>query len=151
MELVADVRHRRLVDDPALLCVDHGDEVAQVDGLAVGVDDLGLAERDGDGLVAGDLADHGGDLALLADITRAAGGPEDLAEHIGHANTARHAAELWDQAGLLPAAGRELCARAARVLSRFSAEIAGPETEPPQVRVIMVDFTGQQKIAESAA
>lgn len=91
------------------------------------------------------------DLALLADITRAAGGPEDLAEQIGNANTARHAAELWDQAGLLPAAGRELCARAARVLSRFSAEIAGPGTEPPQVRVIMVDFTGQQKIAESAA
>jgi hypothetical protein len=37
------------------------------------------------------------------------------------------------------------------VLSRFSAEIAGPGTEPPQVRVVMVDFTGQQKIAESAA
>jgi hypothetical protein len=37
------------------------------------------------------------------------------------------------------------------VLSRFSAEIAGPETGPPQVRVIMVDFTGQQKIAEAAA
>jgi len=91
------------------------------------------------------------DLALLKDVTRAAGGPEDLAEQIGNANTARHAAELWDQAGLLPAAGRELCARAARVLSRFSAEIAGPGTEPPQVRVIMVDFTGQQKIAESAA
>jgi cobalt-precorrin-5B (C1)-methyltransferase len=91
------------------------------------------------------------DLALLADITRAAGGPEDLAGQIGNANTARHAAELWDQAGLLPAAGRELCARAARVLSRFSAEIAGPETEPPQIRVIMVDFTGQQKIAEAAA
>jgi cobalt-precorrin-5B (C1)-methyltransferase len=91
------------------------------------------------------------DLALLADITRAAGGPEDLAEQIGNANTARHAAELWDQAGLLPAAGRELCARAARVLSRFSAEAGGPGTKPPQVLVIMVDFTGQQKIAESAA
>jgi cobalt-precorrin-5B (C1)-methyltransferase len=91
------------------------------------------------------------DLALLADITRAAGGPGDLAEQVGNANTARHAAELWDQAGLLPAAGRELCARAARVLSRFSAEAAGPETEPPQIRVIMVDFTGQQKIAEAAA
>ena len=80
-------------------------------------------------------------------VPRAAGGPEDLAEQVGNANTARHAAELWDQAGLLPAAGRELCARAARVLSRFSAEIAGPGTEPPQVRVIMVDFTGQQRIA----
>ena len=91
------------------------------------------------------------DLALLGDITRAAGGPPDLAESVAKANTARHAAELWDQAGLLPAAGRELCARAARVLSRFSAEEAGQGTTPPQIRVIMVDFTGQQKIAEAPA
>jgi cobalt-precorrin-5B (C1)-methyltransferase len=106
------------------------------------------------------------DLALLADITRAVGGPEDLAAQTGQANTARHAAELWDQAGLLPEAGRELCARAARVLSRFAAEAGGPQTQPPQtqppqaqppqaqppqVRVIMVDFTGQQKIAEAPA
>ena len=91
------------------------------------------------------------DLALLKDVTQAAGGSQDLADSVANANTARHAAELWDQAGLLPEAGRELCARAARVLSRFSAEIAGQETRPPQVRVIMVDFTGQQKIAEAAA
>jgi cobalt-precorrin-5B (C1)-methyltransferase len=91
------------------------------------------------------------DLALLEDITRAVGGPEDLAAQTGKANTARHAAELWDQAGLLPEAGRELCARAARVLSRFAAEAGGPQTKPPQVRVIMVDFTGQQKIAEAPA
>ncbi len=91
------------------------------------------------------------DLALLKDITQAAGGSQDLADSVANANTARHAAELWDQAGLLPEAGRELCARAARVLSRFSAELAGQETRPPQVRVIMVDFTGQQKIAEAAA
>ncbi len=92
------------------------------------------------------------DLALLEDITRAVGGPEDLAAQTGQANTARHAAELWDQAGFLPQAGRELCARAARVLSRFSAEIAAPEGKsPPRIRVIMVDFTGQQKIAEAPA
>jgi cobalt-precorrin-5B (C1)-methyltransferase len=92
------------------------------------------------------------DLALLEDITRAVGGPPELAGQIGKANTARHAAELWDQAGLLPAAGRELCARTARVLSRFSAELAAPEGKAtPGVRVIMVDFTGQQKIAEAQA
>jgi cobalt-precorrin-5B (C1)-methyltransferase len=91
------------------------------------------------------------DLALLEDITRAAGGPEDLAESVRKANTARHAAELWDQAGFLPAAGRELCARAARVLSRFSAEAAGQGQNAPAIRVIMVDFTGQSKIAEAAA
>jgi cobalt-precorrin-5B (C1)-methyltransferase len=90
------------------------------------------------------------DLALLADITQAAGGSAELAAQTAKANTARHAAELWDQAGLLPEAGGELCARAARVLSRFSAEAAGLETQPPRIRVIMVDFTGQAKIAEAS-
>ncbi|HET9974539.1 MAG TPA: cobalt-precorrin-5B (C(1))-methyltransferase [Streptosporangiaceae bacterium] len=91
------------------------------------------------------------DLGLLSEITRSAGGDHDLAERVARANTARHAAELWDEAGLLPAAGRELCARAARVLSRFAAEAATEPAAPPHVRVIMVDFTGQQKIAEAAA
>ena len=91
------------------------------------------------------------DLVLLHDITRAVGGPGDLADSVANANTARHAAELWDQAGLLPEAGRELCARAARVLSRFCAETAGPGQQAPAIRVIMVDFTGQQMIAEAAA
>ena len=90
-------------------------------------------------------------LDLLADITLAAGGSSDLAEEIASANTARHAAELWDQAALLPAAGRELCARAARVLSRFCAELAAPGRNTPTIRVIMVDFTGQAKIAEATA
>ena len=88
-------------------------------------------------------------LSLLGDITLAVGGGQELAKNIAAANTARHAAELWDEAGLLPAAGRELCARAARVLSRFSAEEAGLQTTPPAIRVIMVDFTGQAKIAEA--
>ena len=88
-------------------------------------------------------------LDLLKDVTLAAGGGRELAESVASANTARHAAELWDEAGLLPAAGRELCARAARVLSRFSAAEAGLQTTPPAIRVIMVDFTGQAKIAEA--
>jgi cobalt-precorrin-5B (C1)-methyltransferase len=92
------------------------------------------------------------DLDLLKDITLAAGGTKDLAESVAQANTARHAAELWDEAGLLPAAGRELCARAARVLSRFCAELAAPDDKPtPEIRVIMVDFTGQARIAEATA
>jgi cobalt-precorrin-5B (C1)-methyltransferase len=90
-------------------------------------------------------------LSLLSDITLAAGGAPELAGSVARANTARHAAELWDEAGLLPAAGRELCARAARVLSRFSVEAAGPGHKAPAIRVIMVDFTGQQKIAEATA
>ncbi len=91
-------------------------------------------------------------LELLRDITLAAGGDQDLAARVATANTARHAAELWEEAGLLAAAGHELCGRAARVLSRFCAELAvgGPKTTP-QIQVIMVDFTGQTKIAEAAA
>jgi cobalt-precorrin-5B (C1)-methyltransferase len=94
-------------------------------------------------------------LKLLEDITLAAGGGQDLAGRVADANTARHAAELWDEAALLPAAGRELCARAARVLSRFSAELAASEQSEqqatPEISVIMVDFTGRTKIAEAAA
>lgn len=91
-------------------------------------------------------------LELLKDVTLAAGGGQDLAGQVGNANTARHAAELWDEAGLLPAAGRELCARAARVLSRFCAEQAAREHKTaPEIGVIMVDFTGQTKLAEAAA
>ena len=109
------------------------------------------------------------DLGLLSDITLAAGGTPGLAERVAQANTARHAAELWDEAGL--AAGRELCARTARVLSRFATEAAAAAAakaateaateaartsasarpRPPHIRVIMVDFTGQAKIAEAAA
>jgi cobalt-precorrin-5B (C1)-methyltransferase len=89
-------------------------------------------------------------LDLLRDITLAVGGGPDLAGQVGAANTARHAAELWETTGLLAAAGRELCARAAGVLSRFCTELAGPAgTTPPAIRVIMVDFTGRAKIAEA--
>jgi cobalt-precorrin-5B (C1)-methyltransferase len=89
-------------------------------------------------------------LALLGDITRAAGGGEDLAGRVAMANTARHAAELWAESGVLEPAGRELCARAAQVLSRFCAEVA-PGSPAPSIEVIMVDFSGRTKIAAAAA
>jgi cobalt-precorrin-5B (C1)-methyltransferase len=88
-------------------------------------------------------------LDLLKDVTLAVGGAPGLAERVQQANTARHAAELWDEAGILPEAARELCARTARVLSRFCAEAASRPT--PRIQVIMVDFSGQVKIAEAAA
>ena len=67
---------------------------------------------------------------LLAEITRTAGGPEELAAQVEAANSARHAAELWDEAGLLAAAGTELCRRVAEVLSRFYAEVAAEGPAP---------------------
>jgi cobalt-precorrin-5B (C1)-methyltransferase len=86
------------------------------------------------------------DTALLGDITRAAGGSPELAEAVDEANTARHAYELWSQAGILEAAGAELCDRAARVLTRFAAEQAGAL----EIEVIMVDFSGKNRIASSS-
>jgi len=73
---------------------------------------------------------------LLGDITRAAGGDEELAARVSEANTARHAVELWTEAGLLAPAGTELCRRVADVLGRFCAELTAeagtsPAQDPP--------------------
>jgi cobalt-precorrin-5B (C1)-methyltransferase len=94
--------------------------------------------------------------ALLAEITVAAGGGPDLAARVEAANTARHAAELWEEAGLLEAAATELCSRVAEVLARFLAEAAtttsqgdGPAGPMASVQVIMVDFSGRAQIAAS--
>ena len=90
---------------------------------------------------------------LLAEITRAAGGSPGLAAQVEAANTARHAAELWADADLLPAAGAELCRRVAGVLARFSAEAAAASLPPAapgapvSVRVVMVDFSGKRQVA----
>jgi cobalt-precorrin-5B (C1)-methyltransferase len=94
--------------------------------------------------------------ALLGEVTRAAGGGEELAARVEAANTARHAAELWEEAGILEAAGTELCCRVAEVLARFCAEVTAAAGEgaaaagtAPSVRVIMVDFGGRTQIAAS--
>ena len=82
---------------------------------------------------------------LLADITSAAGGTAGLAAEVAEANTARHALELWQAAGMADAAGTELCRRTADVLARFCAGLAAGYA--PSVEVIMVDFTGRNVIA----
>jgi cobalt-precorrin-5B (C1)-methyltransferase len=80
------------------------------------------------------------DTAVLAGVTRAAGGAEELAAEVAAANTARHAYELWDAAGLLAAAGRELCRRVVDVLERFTdGEVAA--------EAAMTDFTGHRVVA----
>jgi cobalt-precorrin-5B (C1)-methyltransferase len=82
---------------------------------------------------------------LLAAITRAAGGSAELAARVENANTARHAAEMWQEAGLAGAAGTELCRRTAEVLARFCAELEPPYT--PRIDVLMLDFAGRELIA----
>jgi cobalt-precorrin-5B (C1)-methyltransferase len=77
------------------------------------------------------------DTSLLARVTAQVGGDPAPVER---ANTARHAYELWHDAGLLRPAGDLLCARAAEVLHRFSAGRLA-------VDVAMVDFTGRTVVA----
>lgn len=80
------------------------------------------------------------DPGLLAEVTRAAGGSSEVADQVAAANTARHAYELWEQAGLLRDAGDDLCRRVADVLVRFSEQELSAD-------VAMVDFTGRRVVA----
>jgi cobalt-precorrin-5B (C1)-methyltransferase len=84
------------------------------------------------------------DPGVLADITRQVGGRDDLARQVADANTARHAYELWETAGLLPAAGPELCRRVADVLERFTGHRLAAEAA-------LVDFTGRTLIATASS
>ncbi|REE95725.1 cobalt-precorrin-5B (C(1))-methyltransferase [Thermomonospora umbrina] len=80
---------------------------------------------------------------LLGEITTDMGGTPELAAEVAVANTARHAYELWERAGLLGPCGRELCRRVAGVLERFCAEEAGGELA---AQVVLVDFTGERMV-----
>jgi cobalt-precorrin-5B (C1)-methyltransferase len=76
---------------------------------------------------------------LLAGITADMGGDPALVGQVARANTARHAYELWESAGLLGRCGRELCRRTAGVLERFTdGQVAA--------QVVLVDFTGTRMI-----
>jgi len=76
--------------------------------------------------------------AVLVDITRELGADDALVDAVAGANTARHAYELWEAAGVLRPAGDRLCARVAEVLTRFGGLPA---------RVAMVDPAGAGVVA----
>jgi cobalt-precorrin-5B (C1)-methyltransferase len=80
------------------------------------------------------------DTGLLGRLTAARGGGPELVAAVDAANTARHAYELWDGAGLLRAAGDDLCARVRQVLTRFT-------DGRLSAQVAMVDFTGRTVVA----
>jgi cobalt-precorrin-5B (C1)-methyltransferase len=75
------------------------------------------------------------DTDVLAELTRRVTGDDELAGRVSAANTARHAYEVWDDAGALAACGNALCEQAAEVMERF---VDGRIT----ARVALVDFTG---------
>ena len=78
------------------------------------------------------------DPAVLVEVTRELTGDAVLLAGVAEANTARHAYEQWEAAGLLRPAGDRLCARVAEVLHRFSGLTA---------RVAMVDPAGARVVA----
>ena len=78
------------------------------------------------------------DTAVLAEVTRELGGDQALVDAVAGANTARHAYELWEAAGVLRPAGDLLCGRVAEVLTRFGGLPA---------RVAMVDPAGAGVVA----
>jgi cobalt-precorrin-5B (C1)-methyltransferase len=72
------------------------------------------------------------DNELLAEVSKKAGAGTGLVEEVRGANTARHAYELWCEAGL-EKAPHLLCTLAAQNLSEYA-------EEKLEVHVIMVDF-----------
>ncbi len=84
------------------------------------------------------------DTALLADLTGRADGSAELVDAVRLANTARHAYELWDAAGLLRAVGDAVCERVRQVLVAFVDSALDAE-------VAMVDFTGRTVVAATRA
>jgi len=83
------------------------------------------------------------DPALLACLTADAGGDPALIEAVATANTARHAYELWAQAGLTAPCDL-LCAQVAANLARF---VEGRLT----VEVVMVDFETLASVGKGSA
>ena len=79
-------------------------------------------------------------VGLLGDVTRSVGGDDALASAVDGANTARHAYELWEHAGVLRSAGNELCRRVQAVLVRAAEQRLAAD-------VAMVDFTGRRVVA----
>ncbi|MBP2704004.1 cobalt-precorrin-5B (C(1))-methyltransferase [Microbispora sp. RL4-1S] len=82
------------------------------------------------------------DRDLLASVTREAGGDDALVAEVAAANTARHAYELWEAAGLLARAGGLICGRVKDVLERFTGGVV-------TASVIMVDPDGRGPVASS--
>lgn len=81
------------------------------------------------------------DPAFLADLTREAGGDDAVVAAVAECNTARHAYELWEAAGLRSASDL-LCAR---VAANLDAYVKSRLT----VDVVMVDFEGTAVVGAS--
>ncbi|MFN2555822.1 MAG: cobalt-precorrin-5B (C(1))-methyltransferase [Nitriliruptorales bacterium] len=78
----------------------------------------------------------------LGQLTHRAGGDPRLVAAVAASNTARHAYELWTQAGLASEAAQLLCGDVARNLARWSERRL-------EVDVVLVDFDTLEPVAMS--
>jgi len=137
---------RMLPDLPEVCFVEVGDftgaalRQAVVDGLrdVVFVGMAGKLTKLASGVLMTHYTKSKVDPAVLVEVTREVGGSEELVEGVRNANTARHAYEQWEAAGVLRPVGDLLCGRVAAVLTRFSGLPA---------RVAMVDPAGAGVVA----
>jgi cobalt-precorrin-5B (C1)-methyltransferase len=82
------------------------------------------------------------DPARLAELTASVGGDAALCGAVAEANTARHAYELWEAGGVLPAAAERLCSVVADNLARYVDDRIA-------VDVALVDFEGASVVGSS--
>ncbi len=80
------------------------------------------------------------DLGLLATLTGAVGGTDELAASVAAAGTVRRVYELWEADGLLGRAGRELCRQVAGAMEQFAGSGVAAQ-------VVLLDQAGQRMIA----
>ncbi|MDP9021197.1 MAG: cobalt-precorrin-5B (C(1))-methyltransferase [Actinomycetota bacterium] len=82
------------------------------------------------------------DTDVLAGVTARAGGDRDLVADVRAANTARHAYELWSEAGIAAAAADLLCAQVADNLRAWSRDRL-------DVHAVLVDFDTLEPVGAS--
>lgn len=86
------------------------------------------------------------DTEYLAEVTRRAGGDEDLVAYVATANTGRHAFELWTDAGLAAPAADVLCTDVATNLAAWAREKGADRFV---AHAVLVDFDTLEPVGAS--
>jgi cobalt-precorrin-5B (C1)-methyltransferase len=121
-------------------CVERGLERAVFVGMA------GKLTKLGAGVMMTHYTRSRVDTDYLGEVTARAGGDEHLAARVATANTARHAYELWADAGILATAGELLCTDVATNLRAWAHEQGADRFA---VDAVMADFDTLDRVAAS--
>lgn len=138
MELLPDLPEPAFVQmgDFVGYALDHANRLGMRRATLCGM--IGKLAKMADGRTMTHAAGSEVDTALLAEIARSVGGDDPLCARIAEANTARHAQELVQMAGLTGFFDA-LCERVAIVLG---AHLSGRHATPLELHVVLCDFTG---------